>query len=108
MTWWTQLSPGQGSVLAGLLTAIGAVLAIFIAGKFFSGKVRTLNEALEASQAMLKNHATTVGLTLDGIRERISVLDAQTGSLASGLGRIEANTVELAEFGRQRCTSACS
>lgn len=99
MTWWTQLSPGQGSLLAGFCTAIGAVLGIVIAGRFFSGKAKTLNEALAASQAMLEDHAAAVSVTLEGIRERISVLDAQTSSLASGLGRIEANTVELAETG---------
>lgn len=97
MTWWTHLSPGQGSLLAGICTAIGAVLGIVIAGKFFSGKVKTLNEALATSQTLLEEHARAVAATLEVIRERISILDAQTGSLASGLGRIEANTVELTE-----------
>jgi len=101
MDWWTQLSPGQGSLLAGVMTALGAVLGIIIAGGFFSGKVKTLKEALDTSQEMLERHAETVGDTLEGIRERISVLDAQTSSLASGLGRIEANTVELSESAEQ-------
>lgn len=97
MEWWIDLSAGQGSALSGLLTAIGAVLGIVIASKFFSGKVKTLREALEESQSLLEVHSSSVKAKLADIEQKIATVDAQAGSLSLGVARIESNVIELTD-----------
>jgi hypothetical protein len=83
------LTPGQGSALSGLFTSLGAVVAIVIAGRFFSGKVKTLSEALEESRRLLADHANAVRDTLAQITDEVNVLRNAVGSVGEQTARIE-------------------
>jgi hypothetical protein len=93
-----ELSAGQGSALSGIFTALGAVVGIVIASKFFSGKVKTLSEALDRSKELLENHAGSVSMTLTAITDEVNVLKTSISSLAEQSGRIESNTIENSEL----------
>ena len=97
MNWWATLSAGQGSALSGAFTATGAVVGVFIASRFFSGKVKTLSEALSESKRLLDEHALYVNLTLTDITEKFNVLDTQFSSFTSGIGRIESSVGDLSD-----------
>jgi hypothetical protein len=88
------LTPGQGSALSGLFTSLGAVVAIVIAGRFFSGKVKTLSEALEESRRLLADHANAVRDTLAQITDEVNVLRNAVGSVGEQTARIESNTAD--------------
>ncbi|MCL4671664.1 MAG: hypothetical protein KJZ64_01735 [Sphingomonadaceae bacterium] len=88
------LTPGQGSALSGLFTALGAVIGIIIAGRFFSGKVKSLSEALDESRRLLTEHADAVRITLASITEEVNVLRDAVGSVGEQAARIESNVAD--------------
>jgi uncharacterized protein (UPF0333 family) len=88
------LTPGQGSALSGLFTSLGAILAIIIAGKYLSGKVKTLSEALDRSKAMMETHSDYVRETLSKVTDEVNVLKDAMSSLGEQSARIESNTIE--------------
>ena len=97
MNWLPTLTPGQGSMMSGLFTAVGAVFGIFVASYFFSGRVKTLKDALDESQNLVQRYAADVRSALAEVTASIELLSGQASSLQTGVTRIEADLVEQAE-----------
>ena len=97
-----ELTPGQGSMLSGLFTAVGAVTAIVIASIFFSGKVKTLKEALDEAQRLTDAHAAKTRETFAELGQHLEQLNAQSSGVASGVARIEADLVDLGDQEAER------
>ena len=73
---------------------MGAVIGIFIAGRFFSGKVKSLSEALDESRRLLTEHSDAVRNTLASITEDVNVLRDAVGSVGEQAARIESNVAD--------------
>jgi hypothetical protein len=83
MDLWHNLNEGQGSVISGALTALAAIIAVFFAGKKFSGQIKNLEDALSKSQDLLKTHEIEVGERLNNITTTLGDIEEQAKSLAT-------------------------
>lgn len=77
-TWLEALTQPQATLLASGVTAVGTLLAIFIGWLLFSGKVRDMKSALDATDSLLREHQVRVQQSLSDIEEKISGLSAST------------------------------
>lgn len=97
MEWWTSLSQGQGTLLSGTVTGVCALFAATLAVTLFSRKVKSLENALSASENLLDDHRNMVVRTLGDIQERLEILDTQSGSLIETSARIEGSVSEISD-----------
>lgn len=89
---WSGLTEGQGAVIASLFTVVAAILGVFLGWRLFSGRVRDLQSALDASESSVKGHIAAVELALGGYERQII---EQLDSFAIQLSHIGASVANL-------------
>lgn len=82
--WLIDLTQPQATLGSGALTFLGAVVAVVLGWWLFSGKVKDVKSALDASDKLLKDHQARVQQSLADIEEKL-------GGLAASIGRVQAD-----------------
>src|SRR5690606_9168888 len=95
--WWTSLNEGQGSVIAAVITVVGAALGVLLGWRLFRGKVRDLETALDASKERIEAHEKAVTEKLDIINDQIGALLDGLGDVRGGMSDIQARTTTAAD-----------
>jgi hypothetical protein len=75
------LTIAQATLLASLVTFLGAIVAVLLGWGLFSGKVRDINSALSATSDKIKNHQSNVIQVLADIEARVAGLAESAGQL---------------------------
>jgi hypothetical protein len=57
---WQSLTQGQGTVIAALITLIAALGGVVLGWLLFSGRVRSLETALSATESNVRSHLDRV------------------------------------------------
>lgn len=80
---WLNITEGQATVVAALLTIIAAIAGVWLGAKLFEGKVKNLQEAIDASETRIRDYVEKVDLTLGSAMEGIAQLRGDVGELRS-------------------------
>lgn len=86
---WQNVSPGQGTIISGALTFLAAVVGVLLGSWLFSGRVRDLKSAVDASDRLIAAHAKAVEQALSSMSERLAGVDVQIGTLIESSGRLQ-------------------
>ncbi|NJM81225.1 MAG: hypothetical protein HC844_00940 [Tabrizicola sp.] len=79
--WFIELTQPQATLGSGLLTFFGAIAAVLLGWWLFSGKVRDIKSALDATEKLLTDHEVRVQQSLSDIEEKLSSLTASTAQI---------------------------
>jgi small-conductance mechanosensitive channel len=79
--WFESLTQPQATLAAAAITTLGALAAIFLGWRLFSGKVKDIKSALDATDTLLRDHQLRVQQSLSDIEEKISGLSASTAQI---------------------------
>lgn len=82
--WFVELTQPQATFASGLMTFFGAIVAVLLGWKLFSGKVRDIKSALEAADKMLTEHGARVQQSLSDIEEKL-------GGITASVNRVQAD-----------------
>ena len=85
---WTNLSEAQATLLAAVITIIGAGLGVLIGWRLLGGKVKDLEDALDRSKVRLEQHELVVTEALETINEQI-------GAILGGLGQVRGSVEDM-------------
>lgn len=85
---WHALTEPQAIILSALLTIVAAVAGVSLGSVLFGNRVKNLQDALAASEALVKDHKSTVEAILTELRDKIRGLDAQFASTTESLGQL--------------------
>lgn len=85
MTWWDQLSAGQGAFFSGFFTAIGAIIAVLIAQKLFGNRITTLQDSVQETEKAIDVFKMSV-------EARLTEIEGLFNEVSSGLQRSLADT----------------
>ena len=85
INFWNNLSKGQGAFLSGALTAIGAVIAVLLAQKFFGNRVSSLKDGVEQTEKTIKEFEAS-------FEEKIASIADTFNETFSGIERSLATT----------------
>ena len=79
--WILNLTQPQATLASGVVTGIFAILAVLLGWCLFSGKVRDIKSALDATDSLLTDHQSRVQRSLADIEEKLSGLTASTAQI---------------------------
>ena len=92
----------QATIISGFLTIVAAIIGVFIGWLLFSGRVKDLKEAIEASENLLTDHELKVKNSLENVHNSISdlaksvtVLDEQFKVTLESLGQLRGNVSDI-------------
>lgn len=86
MDFWGALTEAQATIIAALLTMIGAAIGVLLGWWLFSAKVKTLTDALDAARERLTRHEVDVDEKLTAINAKYQTLLEQSGRLPESFG----------------------
>lgn len=99
---WAAVTPPQATIISGGLTLLAAVGGIILGWWLFSGRVKDLKGALDASDKLLASHSASVATALTditervaNITERVTGLDTQFTTTLESLGQLRGNVSDL-------------
>jgi hypothetical protein len=92
---WSTVTTPQATIVSGGLTLLAAVGAVLLGSWLFSGRVKDLRGALDASDKLLTDHSASVRTALLNITERLTDLDAQFTTTLESLGQLRGNVSDL-------------
>jgi hypothetical protein len=78
---WSALTEAQATIIAALLTIIAAVIGVGLGAWLFGGRVKDLDSAIKASEAILLTHKGAVETTLAEIRTQMASLSETIGQV---------------------------
>ena len=85
--WWATLSDAQATILAAIITILGAAGGVLLGWKLFSGRVTNFESAMEAVEVRLVS-------TLGSLSERIGALEEEASANTASLGSLRADAGE--------------
>lgn len=85
---WTNLTEAQATLLAAVITIVGAGLGVLIGWRLLGGKVKDLEDALDRSKVRLEQHELVVTEALETINEQI-------GAILGGLGQVRGSVEDM-------------
>ncbi|HEX3887475.1 MAG TPA: hypothetical protein VHW05_08255 [Phenylobacterium sp.] len=95
---WQTLSEGQGSVVSALITVVAAIVGVFLGWLLFSGRVKNLETALQASEESIQKHLHAVehALTAHGatINDQLLGFSQQLVNIGSAVADIPTSPPE--------------
>jgi hypothetical protein len=97
MGWWQELSDAQATLLAALVTVVGAGLAVLLGGRVFGGKVTDLKSAVEDSGKTIEVHLRSLDAAIDQITEGVKTLDSTNAAFGQKLASLEGGRSEPPE-----------
>jgi hypothetical protein len=89
---WQNLSEGQGTVIAAMITVIAALGGVILGWLLFSGRVRNLETALKASEGNVREHLNVMD---NALKEHESKLNEQLSSLSLQLGQLSGSVADI-------------
>jgi len=92
---WTTVTPAQATIFSSLATIVAAIIGVLLGTWLFSGRVRTLREAVAATDDVLKTHRNGVEATLELIREQFEILNVQTSATLENLGNLSSKVEDI-------------
>jgi hypothetical protein len=92
---WAAVTPPQATIISGGLTLLAAVGGVMLGSWLFSGRVKDLRGALDASDKLLADHSASVAKALLNITERLTGLDSQFTTTLESLGQLRGNVSDL-------------
>lgn len=75
--WLVNLTQPQATLGTGIITFLGAIVAVVLGWWLFSGKVRDIKSALDATERLLTDHQSRVQQSLADVEEKLSSLTAR-------------------------------
>ena len=99
---WAAVTPPQATIISGGLTLLAAVGGILLGWWLFSGRVKDLKGALDASDKLLADHSANVATALLNITERVTGLDTQFTTTLESLGQLRGNVSDLQSVAASR------
>lgn len=94
---WTGLTDAQATILAAIITIVGAGLGVVLGWLLLSGKVNDLEGALDRSKERLEQHEQAVSEKLDVINDQIGAILGGLGQVRGGVEDIQAGASPSAE-----------
>jgi uncharacterized phage infection (PIP) family protein YhgE len=94
---WQNLTEGQGTVVASMLTMLAAVTGVVLGSILFGKRVSDLRAAVDETEQTLQLHRDHVSTVLKEIGDRIIGLDDQVASTLPKLGALQNALDERAE-----------
>ncbi|WP_428489556.1 hypothetical protein [Rhodopila sp.] len=92
---WDAVTPPQATIISGGLTLLAAVVGVVLGWRLFSGRVRDLKGALDASDKLLADHSASVAKALSNITDKVNGLDSQVATAVESLGTLRGNVSDL-------------
>jgi hypothetical protein len=92
---WATVTPPQATIISGALTLLAAVGGVILGWWLFSGRVRDLKGALDASDKLLADHRISIEKTLYDITAGVSGLESQFTTTLESLGQLRGNVSDL-------------
>ena len=92
---WAAVTPPQATIISGGFTLLAAVGGVILGWWLFSGRVKNLQGALDASDKLLADHRANVTTALLNITEKVAGLDNQFTSTLESLGQLRGNVSDL-------------
>jgi uncharacterized phage infection (PIP) family protein YhgE len=89
---WQNLSQGQGTVIAAMITVIAALGGVVLGWLLFSGRVRNLETALSTSESKVQDHLRKVESAL---KEYESTVNDQLSSLSQQLSQLSGSVADI-------------
>lgn len=96
-SWLGTLTQPQATVGASIVTTIGTLTAIFLGWRLFSGKVKDMKSALDATENMLREHQVRVQQSLADIEEKLGGLSVSTAQIRADVSDKQAVEQEALE-----------
>lgn len=100
-SWIESLTQPQATLGASLITALGALAAIFLGWRLFSGKVRDMKSALDTTDRLLREHQARVQQSLADIEEKLGGLSASTAQIRADVSDKQALDDEKSANGKE-------
>jgi hypothetical protein len=85
---WRSVTAPQATIIAAALTVFAAIVGVALGWWLFSGRVRSLKEALDKSDELLRRHAEEVAGILAEVRQEVA-------SSMEGLGQLRGTVGDL-------------
>ncbi len=86
---WSGLTEPQATLIASLITVLGAIGAVVFGSMLFAGRVTDLKSALDESGALVADHKERVEGLLSEIRKEFSVAMESLGQLRGEVGDLQ-------------------
>lgn len=90
LSFWLALNEAQAIILGSVVTVLGTLLAVGLGSFFFSGKVKSIEDAIERSEKVVEAHLATLTTTLGAIAEKTSQLDEMLAALSPKVAELSA------------------
>ncbi|SDD59449.1 hypothetical protein SAMN05421538_1023 [Paracoccus isoporae] len=84
---WSSLSEAQAIIINGVLTVFAAAVGVLLGRLLFSGKVKNITEAIEASQQVVDTHLSKMDETLEKINDKANGLDEILSAVTERLNK---------------------
>lgn len=94
---WSQLTEAQAILLNGILTIVAAILGVLLGNKLFSGKVTSIETAIQHSKSLVDSHLQGLDRTLTALNEKTVQLDEVLAATSQQLAKIAGNQAEQQE-----------
>lgn len=85
--WWATLSDAQATILASIVTVLGAAGGVLLGWRLFSGRITNFEQAMEAVERRLDQ-------TLTGLSDRLQALEQEASANTASLGSLRADAEE--------------
>lgn len=92
---WYNLTEAQAIILNGFLTVLAAIVGVFLGSWLFSGKVRTIESAITASQEAIDGHLQKMDPHLEQLTSSTESIDAMSVTLRGKIDGLDAQFQEL-------------
>lgn len=89
---WNTLTEAQATIIAATITFLAAVGGVLLGWKLFSGKVRNIEDALQAAEGVLNGHIQKVHSILE---EHEIQINLQLSAVAEKLGQVSGSIDDI-------------
>ena len=86
MSIWSTLTDAQATIIAGGMTIAAAVIGVLLGNLLFSGKVTSIQDAIDTSKDRVDGHLLKFEETLNQIREKSADLDLVLAAVSQQVG----------------------
>ncbi len=96
-SWLESLTQPQATLGASIVATVGALAAIVLGWRLFSGKVKDMKSAIDATDSMLRDHQVRVQQSLADIEEKLGGLSVSTAQIRADVSDKQAVDQEALE-----------
>lgn len=95
LQFWSSVTEPQAAIVSALLTILAAVLGVLLGAALFGNRVKTLGDALNASDKLLRSHKEVVEAQLTEMRLKLLGFDAAFATTSESLGQLRGSIGDL-------------